>query len=165
MAEYNSIETPIIAESPKIIPDEVRYIYVPKASLENAGIILPDKQHFFFDEDGKFNAKPLADALGADIDNVETKVHQIEEQLNSIYLIDVVDELPAVGEPNMIYLVPTKDGSGNNMFDEYLWVDGAWEWITTKQPDLTPYATVEFVNAKTDIDETALEAMFKEVLI
>lgn len=42
-------------------------------------------------------------------------------------LFIIVDELPAEGEPNKIYLVP--DGEGG--FDEYHYVDGKWDPIGT----------------------------------
>lgn len=51
----------------------------------------------------------------------------------------VVDELPTVGENNVIYLVP-KDTSGtNNYYDEYMYINSAWELIGDTVVDLTDY--------------------------
>jgi hypothetical protein len=54
----------------------------------------------------------------------------------------VVDGLPDEGLPNKIYLVPKDDTQTQDLFDEYVWVNNKWEWVTTKQieVDLTPYA-------------------------
>ena len=51
----------------------------------------------------------------------------------------VVDELPTTGENNVIYLVP-KDTSGtNNYYDEYMYINSAWELIGDTVVDLTDY--------------------------
>lgn len=39
-----------------------------------------------------------------------------------------VDELPASGEPGVMYLVP-KEGDDQDICDEYLWTNGAWELV------------------------------------
>lgn len=49
-----------------------------------------------------------------------------------------VDELPATGEVNVIYLVPN-GGGGSNARDEYMWVDGKWEKLGSTEIDLTGY--------------------------
>lgn len=62
--------------------------------------------------------------------------------------IKVVDSLPAVGEANVIYLVPSEKSETQNVKDEYLWVDGEWEKIGTTDVDLSQYAKkddVEYV--------------------
>lgn len=41
----------------------------------------------------------------------------------------VVNELPETDTENAIYLVPVADGAEDNLFDEYIFVDGAWEKI------------------------------------
>ena len=51
---------------------------------------------------------------------------------------EVVSELPVEGEGNVIYLVPN-GGTGTNIKDEYLWVDGNWEKIGTTDVDLSEY--------------------------
>lgn len=67
--------------------------------------------------------------------------------INQITTINfkVVDELPGSGESNLIYLVK-KEGSGDDVHDEYIWVEGKWEKIGSTTVDLTNYYT------KTDAD-------------
>ncbi|MBQ6274491.1 MAG: hypothetical protein IJK63_09735 [Oscillospiraceae bacterium] len=50
----------------------------------------------------------------------------------------VVQALPAVGADGTIYLVPNS-GSGSNIYDEYIYVNGAYERLGTTEVDLTGY--------------------------
>lgn len=52
--------------------------------------------------------------------------------------IEVVDSLPTTGQSNIIYLVPNS-GTGNNVYDEYLWTGTKFELIGTTQVDLSNY--------------------------
>lgn len=53
----------------------------------------------------------------------------------------VVNELPETDTENAIYLVPVTEGAEDNLFDEYIWVDGKWEKIGSAAVavDLTDY--------------------------
>ena len=53
----------------------------------------------------------------------------------------VVSELPASGESNIIYLVSKSQTSEDNIYNEYIWVNNDWELIGTTQIDLTNYVT------------------------
>lgn len=55
----------------------------------------------------------------------------------------VVSELPASGESNVIYLVSKSQTSEDNIYDEYIWVNNDWELIGTTQIDLTNYVTTD----------------------
>lgn len=59
--------------------------------------------------------------------------------------ITVVDTLPTTGESNIIYLIK-KVGTGTDIHDEYVYVEGNWEKIGTTDVDLTNYYT------KTQVD-------------
>jgi len=52
-----------------------------------------------------------------------------------------VTTLPASGEPNVIYLVPKTTTQTNNVYDEYIWQDNAWELIGSTEIDLSGYVT------------------------
>ena len=66
----------------------------------------------------------------------------------------VVNELPQEDTENAIYLVPVTDGAESNLFDEYIYVDGAWEKIgsSTVAVDLTDYVK------KTDYPDSTIKA-------
>lgn len=61
--------------------------------------------------------------------------------------IEIVDQLPSVGETNIIYLVK-KSGSAPDIHDEYVFVDGKWEKIGDTEIDLSNYYTRAEVDAK-----------------
>jgi hypothetical protein len=279
MQEYNEVEVPITPEMPITVPDEVRFVYIPKATLDNAGIVLPDAAYFSFKKGGRLDAEPLKidillevdgklveakkevydelsevnNELSSYIEHVEgalimglndkysvyysvpqtlpdrfdrryyypvsrfernyngdiegntgwiegtslsepytsvirdkygrieaeeppneyesskylVNVAYLDKRLESYSILLIVSQLPEIGLSNKIYLVPKSNNQNGDLFDEYIWVNNDWEWITTKQLeiDLTPYATVEFVNSKADVDEMELDTMLKEVLV
>lgn len=59
--------------------------------------------------------------------------------------IAIVDSLPSTGENNIIYLVK-KAGTGTDVHDEYVYVEGAWEKIGSTDIDLSDYYTKSQVN-------------------
>lgn len=76
----------------------------------------------------------------------KTEVNDLIGQIKTIS-IQVVDTLPTTGESNVIYLVP-KEGSKDDVYNEYIWVNNAWELIGSTQIDLTGYATEDWVNTQ-----------------
>ena len=64
-------------------------------------------------------------------------------------LFIIVQELPATGEDNKIYLVPKDGGTG---FVEWIYADGQWDTIGELEIDLSDYPTIEdmqqYVNEK-----------------
>ncbi|MBC5632648.1 hypothetical protein [Parabacteroides hominis] len=65
------------------------------------------------------------------------EVQSLISALNSVSL-KKVDSLPESGDSNVIYLVP-KSGSGNDIYDEYIYIDGKPEHIGSTQVDLSNY--------------------------
>lgn len=125
---------------------------------------------------GRFNAKPIADSVftvgngtadndrknafnvfldghaevqtvGETENSVATKQY-VDNELATFDFIKVVEMLPETGLPNKIYLVPSAVATQQNLFDEYIWVDNNWEYITSKQVevDLTDYYKKDQVN-------------------
>ena len=61
------------------------------------------------------------------------------EQLGNIdtTLFLIVRELPTTDiKTNKIYLVPNQDGQGNNVYIEYLYVEGVWEKVGEFKPEV-----------------------------
>ena len=65
-----------------------------------------------------------------------------KEEVNSLVgqlvQIQVVSSLPQSGQANTIYLVPS-GGSKPDVYDEYVWVNSAWELIGNTEVDLSNY--------------------------
>ena len=56
---------------------------------------------------------------------------------------EVVETLPANPDPNVIYLVPKDPTQTSNAYDEYVYINNAWEKIGDTDIDLSDYVTDE----------------------
>lgn len=76
----------------------------------------------------------------------------VDEEIANFDFIKIVTELPETGLVNRTYFVPKEDPNTNDLYDEYMWVDGKWELITTKQieVDLTEYVKHTDINQSYD---------------
>lgn len=63
--------------------------------------------------------------------------------------IKIVDELPETGEAGILYLVPVEESGEDNLYEEYVWVEGAWELIGSANIDLSNYPTLDGDNTFT----------------
>lgn len=54
---------------------------------------------------------------------------------------NVVEELPPTGEDNVIYMVSNPSGGSQNVYDEYMYINGQFEKIGTSEVDLSNYVT------------------------
>lgn len=108
-------DDPIIESTERVNKAFKDYLNIPEAGIDPAG---------------------AADAA------LEAAKKYTDEELAAFDFIKVMDGLPTTGLPNKIYLVPKANSQTQDLFDEYIWVNNAWEWITTKQlsVDLTDYA-------------------------
>lgn len=64
----------------------------------------------------------------------------------------MVEELPEIGEEGVLYFVPKTDAEEKDLYDEYMWIDGAYEFLGSKtiKIDLDDYYTKDEVNTKLD---------------
>lgn len=67
------------------------------------------------------------------------------------FSISVLSALPSTGEQGVFYFIPN-NGSGNNIYDEYVWVNNSFEKIGSTEVDLSNYLQ------KTDIADWAKSA-------
>lgn len=115
-------------------------------------------------KDGEVTKEELENAVN------EVKLYT-DNEIAAFDFIKVVNALPEEGLPNKIYLVPKIDTQTQDLFDEYVWVNNAWEWITTKQLeiDLNGYAvksdiptkTSELTNDSDFVSSTVVTAFWK----
>lgn len=75
---------------------------------------------------------------------------------------EVVNELPSEGENGKIYLVPNGSSTGENIYNEYIWLPDAqdWEMIGSTSIDLSGY--VEDTDM-VEVSENDIDNMFDEV--
>lgn len=62
----------------------------------------------------------------------------------------IVDELPSTsaGDTNTIYMLKLTDGSGDQNYDEYMFINGAYEKVGDTKADLTDYAKTTYVDTQ-----------------
>lgn len=85
-----------------------------------------------------------SDYLIVDNSNGGTKKLQIATLLSSIDKLkkEVVQTLPTQDiDENTIYLVPKQTAGTQNVYDEYMYINNAWETIGNTEVDLTNYQT------------------------
>lgn len=110
-----------------------------------------------------FTGTPTAPTAGTDTNNtqiattafVQAAVAAAVEGITG-FEFEVVASLPDTGEAGKIYLVSNGGGS-QNIYDEFIWVNNAWEKIGTTAVDLSGYwSKTELVAITT----TEIDAMF-----
>lgn len=81
----------------------------------------------------------------------------VSELTNAGFDVQVVQELPATGETHTLYFVPSADPKTQNIYDEYLYANNAWEQVGSTAVDMSDYYTKTQVDTllvnKTDIVE------------
>lgn len=100
----------------------------------------------------------LAGTSSKQIANTEFVMAAIATALSQISGITFlkVDTLPGEGESGVIYLV-AKQGSTNDVFDEYYWYEGKFEYMGTTAVDLSGYVKTTDMVAITTAE---IDAMF-----
>ena len=76
------------------------------------------------------------------VDGEIAKVHQFE--------VKKVESLPQTGDSNVLYLV-SKSGSGQDVYNEYIWDGSKFELIGNTSIDLSNHYTKEEVNSKVPV--------------
>ena len=69
--------------------------------------------------------------------------------------LKIVDALPLQGQRMVLYLVPKTSASGDNIYDEYIWIEStsSFEIVGSTTVDLSDYATKDELNLKVGNDE------------
>ena len=75
---------------------------------------------------------------------------------------EVVEQLPATGESNTIYFVPSSEAGDDNIYDEYVWIadSSSFEKIGSTAIDLTDYVQDEDM---VEVSENDIDDIFTEV--
>ena len=68
----------------------------------------------------------------------------------------IVQQLPATGDPGTIYLVLASQSATGDIYDEWIYINNAWEKIGTTAVDLTDYTTWDSTNEELEVNGTAI---------
>ena len=69
---------------------------------------------------------------------------------------EIVSELPETGKTNILYLVAKTEAASGNGYDEYLYINNAWELIGNTNIDLSGYVQASEMHAITNTEITAI---------
>ena len=136
--EITSLETPALTGGTNITIGEGNTI--------NA----PTNVSAFTNDSGYQTASQVSSAIASAVGDITGFEYQ------------VVEELPPTGEKGIIYLVSNTHGE-QDIYDEYIWVNNAFEKIGTTELDLSSYATQEWVEGKGYAVKTTVDSQIAEV--
>ena len=74
----------------------------------------------------------------------------------STFHAEIVNSLPSTGASNILYLVAKTSSESGNIYDEYLYIGGAWELIGSTGMDLSGYVKSSEMHALTNSEITAI---------
>ena len=74
----------------------------------------------------------------------------------STFHAEIVDALPSTGASNILYLVAKTGSESGNVYDEYLYIGGAWELVGSTGIDLSGYVKSSEMHALTNSEITAI---------
>lgn len=123
--------------------------------------------------DEKNRVKTISATVPTKVSELENdSAYQTESQVSTLiadavgditgFEYSVVESLPQTGEKGIIYLVSNSHGE-QDIYDEYIWVNNAFEKIGNTQLDLSSYATQEWVEGKGYAVKTTVDSQIAEV--
>lgn len=65
---------------------------------------------------------------------------------------EIVSELPASGQSNILYLVAKSSAASGDGYDEYLYINGGWERVGSTDIDLSGYVQAADMHAITNTE-------------
>ncbi len=116
--------------------------YAKKTELPKKTSDLQNDSNFVSDENYVHTDNNYTDEEKQKLENDVATKDYVEQEIATFDFIKIVETLPEQGLPNRTYFVLKTDQQTNDLYDEYMWVNNAWEFIGTRQieVDLTNYA-------------------------
>lgn len=117
MSEYNELYQAVQPESPQVVPDEVRFVYIPKAQKGTPGLAWFNEEHFIVSDDSEVSLS--ATVLGDISKKLDKVIKQPESKHGQVYAIygdgredpQTMWDLDDTGEYSD-YHIPNSDGRG-----------------------------------------------------
>ena len=69
---------------------------------------------------------------------------------------EIVQVLPQTGDPGTIYLILASQGATGDIYDEWIYINNAWEKIGTTAVDLSTYTQWDSTNEELEVNGTAI---------
>lgn len=81
-------------------------------------------------------------------EDITTLITRVASEISS-FDVEVVDSLPTTNiKSKVIYFIQKSDIKQNNIYDEYIYINGNWEHIGTNEIDLSKYYNKDEVDKK-----------------
>lgn len=84
---------------------------------------------------------------------VDSKIATAIAGITAVHF-EKVQTLPASGSSNVIYLLPKSPSQTGNIYEEYIWIDNAWEKIGETVIDLSNYVQYSDISLITNAELT-----------
>lgn len=121
-------------------------------TLEELGITIPTKISELTNDNNYQTETEVTEAINKATEGMATQDY-VNQQVANINQKTIVTDITQMTDSNIIYLI-ANEGAGNNIYDEYIVVDGTPEKIGTTEIDLTNYVKhselVEITNEEID---------------
>lgn len=72
--------------------------------------------------------------------------------------VEIVTELPSVGDPHTIYFILKPNSSTGDTYDEWMYINNNWEKVGNTGVDLSDYATLNDISTFITLDDTSIYA-------
>lgn len=112
-------------------------IALPNKLLQDDGTVTDITGKVVVNAVDEFNNKPALPNKFLNPDGTYSTLNEIIAQMVDTDFFVIVDELPEVGNPQKIYLVPDEEGG----FVEYHFINDRWDPIGLIKLDLAKYST------------------------
>lgn len=106
--------------------------------------VVPTTVSSFTNDAGYQNASQVSEAINTAISGI-TGIS-----------FEIVQALPATGDPGTIYLMLSSSGATGDIYDEYIYINNAWEKIGTTAVDLSTYTQWDSQNEELEVNGTAI---------
>lgn len=129
-------------EMKRALEDGTEFVFLGGDSAENIEVKLVVDEEISTVSENAVKNKAITEAINSAKNELK---EYTDNKIETFGFIKVETTLPIEGIENRIYLVPKNEAEGNDLFDEYIWANDKWEFITTKQMDLSGYIKKEDV--------------------
>ena len=105
---------------------------------------VPTNVSSFTNDAGYQNASQVTTAINAAIAGI------------SGISFEIVQALPQTGDPGKIYLILSSSGASGDIYEEWIYLNSAWEKLGTTAVDLTGYTNWDSQNEELECDGTVI---------
>lgn len=162
----NAIRGKKSIEAKVTLTNDTNQVYLFPITIKNRGMEgtpTPIQDYYTkVQTDNKFATKEVVNADVANLANNYWTKQETAAAIANVQTMDiiVVQELPPVAQAHQytIYLVPATDVEQNNVHDEYLLINGAFQLIGSTAVDLTQYLLKDGITDKLNIKMSILQS-------